>query len=228
MNGEVPHSHTLTGVLMPLAPNAFSTITRSPLEEEDCTDMVPRPDVNLLERPEAEVAELNNESGITAFPGVSSNSADRRRSDPSIKTNEDAGEKEKGSSDYVSQEALQDAEIVWRYLTFETDLPHPSTIHPTQTGQEPPPEPPNLKKYTNPFDWSEKRKDFTIWVSCLITCVTAFSAGAYSPGVGQMTEEWGISSVAALVGITTFTTGFAFAPMVLAPFSESTSPQYTN
>jgi multidrug resistance protein len=35
-----------------------------------------------------------------------------------------------------------------------------------------------------------------------------------------MTAEWGISSVAALVGITTFTTGFAIAPMVLAPFSE--------
>jgi multidrug resistance protein len=35
-----------------------------------------------------------------------------------------------------------------------------------------------------------------------------------------MTQEWGVSSVAALVGITTFTTGFAIAPMVLAPFSE--------
>lgn len=35
-----------------------------------------------------------------------------------------------------------------------------------------------------------------------------------------MTAEWGVSSVAALVGITTFTTGFAVAPMVLAPFSE--------
>jgi hypothetical protein len=189
------------------------------LEQEDFTDMAPSPDVNLLER-SMEVSESNNESGITAFPGMRSNSADRRRSDPSIKTNVDAGEKKKDSSDYVSQEALQDAVIVWRYLTFDTDLPHPSTIHPRRSGQDPPPEAPNLKEYTNPFDWSEKRKDFTIWVSCLITALTAFSAGAYSPGVGQMTEEWGISSVAALVGITTFTTGFAFAPMVLAPLSE--------
>ncbi|CAA9965728.1 mfs multidrug [Pyrenophora teres f. maculata] len=118
------------------------------------------------------------------------------------------------------REDLREAGIVWHYLTFDTELPHPSTIHATQYGQEPPPEPPNLVKYTNPFDWSEKRKKFTVWISCLITTLTAFSAGAYSPGVYQMTQEWGVSSVAALVGITTFTTGFAFAPMVLAPFSE--------
>ncbi|KAH9868481.1 hypothetical protein J1614_007553 [Plenodomus biglobosus] len=111
-------------------------------------------------------------------------------------------------------------EIVWRYLTFETELPHPTNIQPTQPGQEPPPQPPNLVKYMNPFDWSNKRKQFTIFVSCIITALTAFSAGAYSPGVGQMSEEWGVSNVAALVGITTFTTGFAIAPMVLAPFSE--------
>jgi multidrug resistance protein len=35
-----------------------------------------------------------------------------------------------------------------------------------------------------------------------------------------MTQEWGVSSVAALVGITTFTSGFAIAPMALAPLSE--------
>ncbi|KAA8614839.1 ProP Permease of the major facilitator superfamily [Pyrenophora tritici-repentis] len=118
------------------------------------------------------------------------------------------------------QEDLREAVIVWHYLTFDTELPHPSTIHPTQPGQEPPPEPPNLVEYTSPFDWSEKRKKFTVWISCVITALAAFSAGAYSPGVYQMTQEWGVSSVAALVGITIFTTGFAFAPMVLAPFSE--------
>ncbi|KAH9863363.1 hypothetical protein IAQ61_009640 [Plenodomus lingam] len=113
-----------------------------------------------------------------------------------------------------------DMETVWRYLTFETELPHPTTILPTHPNQAPPPEPPNLIKYMNPFDWSNKRKQFTIVVSCLITALTAFAAGSYSPGVGQMSEEWEISKVAALVGITTFTAGFAIAPMVLAPFSE--------
>lgn len=114
----------------------------------------------------------------------------------------------------------QDTELVWLYLAFDTKLPYPTAIQPTQPDQKPPPEPPNLVKYTNPFDWPERRKQFTMLVSCLITVLTAFSAGAYSPGVGQMSKEWGVSSVAALVGITTFTTGFAIAPMVLAPFSE--------
>jgi len=114
----------------------------------------------------------------------------------------------------------QDTELVWLYLTFDTKLPYPTTIRPTQPQQKPPPEPPNLVQYTNPFDWPDKRKQFTILVSCIITALTAFSAGAYSPGVGQMSKEWGVSIVAALVGITTFTTGFAIAPMVLAPFSE--------
>lgn len=122
--------------------------------------------------------------------------------------------------DGKSEEQIQEVEIVWHYLTFDTPLPHPTTIHPRESDQGPPPPPPDLVKYTNPFDWSETRKSITVWISCIITSLTAFSAGAYSPGVGQMTKEWGVSSVAALVGITTFTTGFAVAPMVLAPFSE--------
>jgi hypothetical protein len=35
-----------------------------------------------------------------------------------------------------------------------------------------------------------------------------------------MKEEWHVSTVAILCGITTFTSGFGVAPMVLAPFSE--------
>ncbi|KAG9713472.1 MFS multidrug transporter-like protein, partial [Aureobasidium melanogenum] len=35
-----------------------------------------------------------------------------------------------------------------------------------------------------------------------------------------MEQEWGVSRVAITVGVTIFTTGFAIAPMILAPFSE--------
>lgn len=41
-----------------------------------------------------------------------------------------------------------------------------------------------------------------------------------SPGIEQMRTHWNVSTVAMLCGITTFTTGFGIAPMVLAPFSE--------
>ncbi|KAH7078985.1 major facilitator superfamily domain-containing protein [Paraphoma chrysanthemicola] len=147
--------------------------------------------------------------------------AESRRAscDPASDTEKDLSEKEQDSSDR-SRRDEEIGEIIWHYLTFETELPYPTTIHPTSPNQEPPPEPPNLAKYGDPFQWSEARKNMTIWVACVITALTAFSAGSYSPGVGQMTQEWGVSSVAALVGITTFTTGFGVAPMVLAPFSE--------
>ncbi|KAF2815033.1 MFS general substrate transporter, partial [Mytilinidion resinicola] len=110
-------------------------------------------------------------------------------------------------------------DIVWHYLTFETELPSPTSTYILE-GQQSPPKPPDLVKYTSPFEWSKLRKKLIIWGACAATAITAFSAGSYSPGVGQMTKEWHISDVAALVGITTFTTGFGVAPMVLAPFSE--------
>jgi multidrug resistance protein len=158
-------------------------------------------------------------------PGISLSPTDdksRRTSyDPAFEK-EEFSEKEHDNSDIPNGIGYNNEkeEVAWRYLTFETELPHPTTIYPTRKDQQPPPEPPNLTQYTDPFTWSAPRKNLTIWVACVITALTAFSAGAYSPGVGQMTDEWGVSNVAALVGITTFTTGFAVAPMVLAPFSE--------
>ncbi|KAF2709802.1 MFS general substrate transporter [Pleomassaria siparia CBS 279.74] len=127
---------------------------------------------------------------------------------------------EKNEARGEDEEEGRMGEIVYHYLTFATELPLPTTIYPSSEGQEAPPQPPNLAKFMSPFDWSPIRKSIIIWISCIITALTAFTAGAYSPGVEQYTEEWHVSSVAALVGITTFTTGFGIAPMVLAPLSE--------
>ncbi|TKA77549.1 hypothetical protein B0A49_02776 [Cryomyces minteri] len=112
------------------------------------------------------------------------------------------------------------SDIVYHYLTFETTLPAPSTLSSSDPHASPPPEPPNLIQYTSPFEWSESRKSFITWLSCAATAVTAYTAGSYSPGIPQMMAEWHVGQVAATVGITTFTSGFAIAPMVLAPLSE--------
>jgi multidrug resistance protein len=109
--------------------------------------------------------------------------------------------------------------IVYHYLTFETILPHPSTITLPGSDASPPPEP-NLIPYIDPFLWSKWRKRIIIYLSCMATCSTAYTAGAYSPPAAAMSAEWGVSNVAILVGITTFCAGFGVAPMVLAPFSE--------
>ena len=110
--------------------------------------------------------------------------------------------------------------VVYHYLNFDTLLPSPSTTSSINQEKPSPPPQPDLKKFMSPFEWSESRKNFMIWLSCIATTITAYTAGSYAPAVGQMAAEWNVSEVAALVGITSFCSGFGIAPMVLAPFSE--------
>ncbi|KAF2454335.1 major facilitator superfamily domain-containing protein [Lineolata rhizophorae] len=152
------------------------------------------------------------------------------RSSPSINTGNGAGEQEErenGSTKFIDdidepESPNENSPIVHRYLTFETELPTPINTRATLNGDssEPPPELPSLVKFTSPFEWSSSRKSFITWLSCIATAITAATAGAYTPAAQQMQNEWDVGTVPILVGVTTFTTGFAFAPMVLAPFSE--------
>jgi hypothetical protein len=89
-----------------------------------------------------------------------------------------------------SSSGPDDTSISYEYLEFETLLPSPT------------------------------RKTLMVWLSCISTVVAAYSAGSYASATAQCTIEWGVSDVAFNVGITTFTTGFGVAPMVLAPLSE--------
>lgn len=124
-----------------------------------------------------------------------------------------------GQESSISSPQIGDVPIIYRYLTFETELPSPTSLGPAQNGLAVP-EQPDLRNYVSPFTWSPSRKTFTTWLSCAVTVVTAYTAGSYSPPSQQMSDYWGVSQIAIYVGITTFTTGFAVAPMVLAPFSE--------
>jgi multidrug resistance protein len=127
------------------------------------------------------------------------------------------------SSSSIARIGSQD-EIVYHYLTFETQLPSPAYLsqpdyqHSTQAS--PPSQCPNLDKYISPFHWSSQRKTIITCLSCAATALTAYTAGSYSSGSAQMQDEWNVSETAIAVGITTFTCGFGIAPMVLAPFSE--------
>ncbi|KAF2177032.1 MFS general substrate transporter [Zopfia rhizophila CBS 207.26] len=167
--------------------------------------------------PEIELPMTSSQASVLAA-GNNETISDQTHSYPTF---ENTGcEKYQEKTDNEDSEDLGFGEIAYHYLTFQTELPNPTTISASSNDQEPPPTPPRLVNYTSPFEWSNTRKNVIIWVSCIITALTAFTAGSYSPGVGQMTGEWHVSSVAVLVGITMFTTGFAIAPMVLAPFSE--------
>ncbi|KAL8794373.1 MAG: hypothetical protein Q9195_003071 [Heterodermia aff. obscurata] len=131
------------------------------------------------------------------------------------------GDVEKSGRCYdVRPQSDAQAPIVYHYLTFETELPSPTSWHSQKNGLINPPEPPDLRNLISPFTWSESRKTYTTWLSSAVTVLTAMTAGSYVAASEQLMAEWGISQVAFNVGITMFTTGFATAPMVLAPFSE--------
>lgn len=97
-------------------------------------------------------------------------------------------------------------------LDFKTDLSFLSGPHPIP--------PPNLKSLGSPYEWTPQYKGLMTVVSCLATLFASFAASCYSPGAAQIETEWHVSRVPVLVGITTFTSGFAIGPMFLAPFSE--------
>jgi multidrug resistance protein len=145
--------------------------------------------------------------------------ADRQLSFPQI-----SGRKEHqvaGDNSTTASEKQLDVEspIVYHYLTFETELPHLSNINHV-AGAAPPPPQPDLTPYISPFLWSKTRKNVAVYLSCMATAFTAYTAGAYEAPAAAMAEEWSVSMEAILIGITTFCCGFAIAPMVLAPFSE--------
>ncbi|KAL8951454.1 MAG: hypothetical protein Q9222_002579 [Ikaeria aurantiellina] len=121
----------------------------------------------------------------------------------------------------IASDEEQTTPITYHYLTFDTELPVPSTANKlSHQPDQPEPPLPDLRPCESPFTWPESRKTYTIWLSCAVTIVTAYTAGSYSPATQQMMELWNVSQTAIYVGITTFTTGFATAPMILAPFSE--------
>ncbi|RPA97211.1 MFS general substrate transporter [Choiromyces venosus 120613-1] len=86
--------------------------------------------------------------------------------------------------------------------------------------------PSSVTCYTDPFTWSRGQKNAIMVLACFSTGMSAYAAGAYTSGIDQMMEEWNVSRLALLVGVTAFTTGFAVAPLVLAPLSEVYGRRY--
>ncbi|KAI8623229.1 major facilitator superfamily domain-containing protein [Xylariaceae sp. FL1651] len=114
-----------------------------------------------------------------------------------------------------------DSPITYLYLTFDTVLPTPHV--PSGTAVSTTASAPvqlDLSRYVNPLRWPKARKNMMVALSCIATCLTAYTAGAYSPPIDLIAAELNTTHEVALLGVTTFCLGFAIAPMILAPFSE--------
>jgi MFS family permease len=77
-----------------------------------------------------------------------------------------------------------------------------------------------VARFENPAEWAPSRKAFVCGVSILTTFMAAYSISAYVSGATAMANEFHSTKEVVLVGMTTFQTGFAVGPMVLAPLSE--------
>lgn len=120
----------------------------------------------------------------------------------------------------TEQSSLSDSPItvptIYKYLEWTTQL---SELYPFPERL-----PSSVTKQTDPFTWSSKQKGMILALACYSTGMAGYAGGAYTSGLDQMSAEWGVGRVALLVGITTFSTGFAIAPLFLAPLSEVSQP----
>jgi MFS family permease len=158
-------------------------------------------------------------SSVTELSTTRSSTGSGSVSGP-VSTRRGANGKDKEEYIPASAQLSSDSPIEYFYLTFDTVLPAPVTSPEAAAAAVAVPKYPDLNHYVDPMRWPKARKNLMIFLSCIATTLTAYTAGAYSPPVDIIAAELGTTREVALLGVTTFCLGFAFAPMVLAPFSE--------
>ncbi|KAI9672465.1 MAG: hypothetical protein M1817_003231 [Caeruleum heppii] len=72
----------------------------------------------------------------------------------------------------------------------------------------------------NPRNWSTRKKFFVTFEICLLTTSVYIGSAIYTAGLEDIMHEFGVSQVAALLGLTLFVAGYAIGPMFLSPLSE--------
>ena len=116
-----------------------------------------------------------------------------------------------------SHESLQRHPVLaeggaYRYLDWDTPLQDLYT--------DPDRLPSEVTAPVDPFQWRQSHKSWVLVLCCASTFLAAYTPGAYTSGLEQMGREWGVGRVPLVGGVTTYSTGFAIAPMLLAPLSE--------
>lgn len=79
----------------------------------------------------------------------------------------------------------------------------------------------DLDKFRSPFRWTLRRKANTLFGTFVASTLAAYSAGAYAMATQQLVSKWNITITEYNLGITLFVAGFGFAPMIMAPISET-------
>ncbi|OCK86379.1 benomyl/methotrexate resistance protein [Lepidopterella palustris CBS 459.81] len=72
----------------------------------------------------------------------------------------------------------------------------------------------------NPKNWSQRKKFFVTFEICLLTFSVYIGSAIYSAGIQGVMKQFGVSQVAATLGLTLFVAGYGLGPLVWAPMSE--------
>ncbi|CCH58643.1 hypothetical protein TBLA_0A08530 [Henningerozyma blattae CBS 6284] len=72
----------------------------------------------------------------------------------------------------------------------------------------------------HPFNWTSRRKFITCCVLCIDCISISLGSSIYAPGVTQISEDYGVITVVAILGVTLYVLGFAASPVLYAPLSE--------
>lgn len=72
----------------------------------------------------------------------------------------------------------------------------------------------------NPQNWSMGKKFFVTFTLCLLTFSIYIGSAIFSAGILDIEREFGVSQVAAILGLTLFVAGYGLGPMIFSPMSE--------
>lgn len=72
----------------------------------------------------------------------------------------------------------------------------------------------------NPMNWPRAKRFFVTFEICLLTFSVYIGSAIYTAGILDVTRVFGVSTVAATLGLTLFVLGYALGPMIWAPMSE--------
>lgn len=72
----------------------------------------------------------------------------------------------------------------------------------------------------DPHNWSISKKFFVSFEICLLTTSIYIGSSIYSAGNDTVEMRFGVSQVAATLGLTLFIAGYGIGPMIWAPMSE--------
>ncbi|KAK5085406.1 GTPase-activating protein [Lithohypha guttulata] len=72
----------------------------------------------------------------------------------------------------------------------------------------------------NPKNWSRPKRFWTTFLICLLTFSVYVGSSIYTAGLNDITRVFGVSRVAATLGLTLFVVAYGIGPMVFAPLSE--------